>query len=419
MRVHLPVLLSLLLLPASGARADGLVVYHAEIGPAEAVAVEADAQRAALWFRDGAWELTIQPSFPRGAGAAAWLVPFPVVPEVSGASAGFLDALETLSAPVFVPYCVEEAGGGRSFFGCGGAAGGGGDARTGPAASGVTLWAAGTTGALEWVVLEAPGAAALLDWLSTEGYLAPPAVEEAPELLDGQVVFAAKLTGAMDPDEPLPPMTFRLPGVAYGDVTYPLRLTAAVAPEEGTELLLWVILPQDAAPLVPRSVRWLPHTGPGDTTLAQWEADVEVLRAALPPAGGLVLEYAGRPGIGPLFLRAPLVAPGGWTEVLPADAGLELPEAWPGEVEELGQDGAVVLRLRGRLTAAAMAGDLGFQPAAEGEIPALDAIHWHEVPCSAIPGAPAAADAGPLPRRGAGLALLALLGGLLLLRRVS
>lgn len=413
--------LLLVLLAPDPAFADGMVVYHSEVGEAEAIQVEAAAQRAALWYRGGAWELTIQPVFPRGPGGAAWVVPLPVAPVVTEASPDFLDALELLTAAIFIPYCLESSGsGGGGLFGCGATdVKGGGGGRAGIGESGVVVWAAGETDALEWVALEAPGAAPILEWLDQEGYRVPAFIEEGPEVLDGQVVFAAKLKADLDPDVPLPPMTFRLPGVAYGDVAYPLRLTAAVAPAAGMELLLWVIIPsplKEPGALAPAMVPWLSHHG-WDVDREAWEAEHDVLESAFPPEGGLILEYNGVLGDGPLFKGWPLVPPGGWAEVMPHEAGLQLPGTWPEEIEDIGAAGARVARFRGRLTAAAMVEDLAFEVVDDDQVPQVGNVIWREVPCAQI-GVGVAAAQSPL-RAWAGLAILALVAllSLGLLRR--
>jgi len=420
MRMLPALFLMLVFLPAV-ALADGMVVYHTEVGAADTIAVEAEAQRAVLWFRDGTWEMTIQPRFPRGAGAAAWLVPFPVVPEVSKASPDFLDALETLTSPVFIPYCCELESGGA--FGCAATdSTGGGDGRAGSGEQLVTVWAQGTTDELEWVVIEAPGADALVAWLNEEGYRVPGILADKPEILEGQIVFAAKLKDGLDPGAPLPPMTFRLPGVDYEDVTYPLRLTAAVAPEEGMDLLLWVVTPTDSKWLdspVPADVHWLPHNA-GDTTREQWEADTETLRAAFPPEGGLVLEFNATFDSDELFLGHPLYPPDGWMEVMPQEVGIDLPEIWPAEVDAIGEGHYSVKRLRGRLTAAAMDEDLAFEFVPWTEVPSIKSIHWNEVPCSQIDAVSETTAAHSPLRAWVGVAMLALvtLLSMVFLRRI-
>ena len=93
-------------LAPSQASADGMVMPEVTGGSSEVIATE---QRAVLWQRDGIWEIHIQPVFDRQAGGAAWVVPFPVMPQVLDGNGDLMDQLELLTAPIFVSYCCEPS----------------------------------------------------------------------------------------------------------------------------------------------------------------------------------------------------------------------------------------------------------------------------------------------------------------------
>ena len=412
-----------LLVAPSMARGDGMISYHVEIGDAEIVPVEAEVQRAVLWYRDGIWELTLQPVFPRAEGEAAWIVSFPVVPEIEARNVAFLDELEALTAPVFVPYCVElEAGG---WFGCAGSAVD--EARQvlpGAVTHGVTVWEAGVTDELEYVVLEAAGADALIAWLEENQYQVPEALQQQPQLLQAQFIFAAKLSGNLDPEAPLSPLAFRLPGIAFEDIAYPLRLTALVAPDDGMELVLWVVTEDQA--LLPRTVPWLPYSGGQEVSQERWAANTALVRKAFPPSGGLILGYSGALQSNPIYSGAEVFPPGPGFAVSAAELGLDRRSTWDDGILEMISSGATVARFQGVLGADAMEQDLAFETASFEELPGVDNFFWEKVSCGKIDDGMEAtvSRADPPIRRsmryagGFAVIALGLLAGLLVLRRV-
>lgn len=426
-RSILPILAALLLAPST-VLGDGLVVYHVEVGEAETVPVKAETQRAVLWHRIDTWELTVQPAFPRAGGEAAWIVPFPVVPEVEERDAAFLDQMEALTAPVFVPHCVEPEGGG--WFGCGGAPATDVDGvgRSGLGMQEVKVWDAGVTDELEYVILEAAGSDALLTWLDENDFMVSVALQEQLGRLPDQVIFAAKLRDGLNPSSPLSPLSFRLPGLTFEEITYPLRLTALVAPDDGMELALWIVT-EDRV-LLPKSIRWLPYTGGHAVGKTHWEENIAKIRRAFPPSGGLILEYSGVLRNNPLYTGAEVSppGPGPGVAVTAGSLGLDSPETWHEGILEIADSGARIARLRGVLTAESMSLDLAFEAAPGEALPEVDNFFWEQVSCDQLEGGEEARVGrakqrrrNPVPEKEAGAALipLGLLAGLLALRRPS
>lgn len=205
--------------------------------------VQAEAQRAVLWLRDGQWELTIYPLFSRQAGRSAWVVPFPVRPVVSEGSADLMDELEAITAPVTVEFCSEPYCCCPGDEWCGTA--GGADGEPQWAEPTVNVWERGTVGSLDYVILSSADGDSLVSWLTDNDYGIPAAV--TPVLTDlaaqGSYFFAAKLQADVDPEAPLSPVTFALPDLE--DPSYPLRLTAPGVGDDELALVLWLITPQD------------------------------------------------------------------------------------------------------------------------------------------------------------------------------
>ena len=366
-------------LGAGPLRADGMVFPI--VGEAQQIEVQAPMQRALLWFREGTWEMVIQPAFLRPEGGAAWVVPFPVVPQVAEASVELLDQLELVTAPIFIPFCKPESDigcmGGSASSSAGGVDGG----TLGEAQSGAQVWDSGSTEELDWVVLEAPGPEALIQWLLENDYQVPPALEDQPEMLDQRFLFAARLREDQDPEAPLPPFRFTLPGVAYEDLEYPLQLTALAAPPEGLDLVLWVAFPNDGATLVPRDLAWQAVAGDYHYSPKQWQRARAKAEAALPEGRGLILEYNGWSlesfTDGHDWYEGDYWSP----EYDLHQAGVALPATWATELREMSQANTRVMRYRGLLGADEMARDLGFKTVnGDGGGPGVS-VFKYEVSC--------------------------------------
>lgn len=220
-----------ILFTAAEARADGCIFPSVAGTNME---VSATKQRALVWLRDGTWEVHIQPVFDREQGGAAWVVPFPSLPEVSESSSELLHQLEIITTPVFIDYCYHTNSGGGG--GCGGTMDGANkDQEKSSAKSPVTVWTQGEVGELDYVVLSADDGDNLVTWLETHGYHLPDGSAEliADFETEGQFFFAAQLSEEADPEKAQAPVRFVLP--EEDDGFYPLRLTSLAV--EGDERL--------------------------------------------------------------------------------------------------------------------------------------------------------------------------------------
>lgn len=191
--------------------------------------VSSNGQRAAFvqWSPGADWELYVEPGTLRAAGAA-WVLPLPVVPEVSAASAAFIDELDAATLPVItetVRYEVETSG-----WGCGiegdTTEESGVETSEAAAVPPVTVWGAGRLGDAGYEILSALDPGSLEEWLATHGYVVPDGLGERarPYVEDGYVFVAVHLVRADGAPEHLPTFRFRLPG--RETIEYPLRLTA-------------------------------------------------------------------------------------------------------------------------------------------------------------------------------------------------
>jgi len=202
--------------------------------------VQATEQRAIMWLRDGTWEIHIQPVFNRSAGSAAWVVPFPVRPEIEEGNADFFDDLELVTSPVFLRVC--DLGSPNGCFGTRSAGLGENSIADGELL--VHLWERGTVGLLEYAVISASDGGHIVAWLEDEGFEIS---QEATRLLgdfetEGTFFFAAKISPEADPAKPLSPVRFLL--TKEEQASYPLRLTALGVPAgQKLDLTLWVIAP--------------------------------------------------------------------------------------------------------------------------------------------------------------------------------
>ncbi len=227
---------------ASQAAADGMAMEP--ITTATEHGVRATAQRALLWLRNGVWEIHINPIFERKHGEAAWVVPFPALPEVSESSHDLFDDLEITTSPVFIHYCTPPSSG---HGGADGGSGSGGDVSD--VETSVTVWDRGEIGDMEYVVLSSDQGDDLVFWLHENGFALP---EKAAELIaefetEGQYFFVGRIGKRVSPSKPISPVRFVLPEMQ--PPLYPLRLTGTgVQGNERLSLTLWVVFPSSRHP---------------------------------------------------------------------------------------------------------------------------------------------------------------------------
>lgn len=228
--------LTLLVLDAAPARADGGVLPILQTTGIE-TAVEVKAQRAVIWQKADALELTIEPIF-NWTGEGAWVIPLPALPAVSAGDPMVLDDLDQATRPVFLRACADYG------CHCGDDVTGGGAARLtdARASTDVAVWSSGSAGPFDYVVLSATGGDRLADWAETNGFLLGEAATAIVGQLEveGTYFFLARVSPNDDPARALPPVTFRFgPDV---EPFYPMRLTGALMPEGATiDILLWLV----------------------------------------------------------------------------------------------------------------------------------------------------------------------------------
>jgi hypothetical protein len=360
-----------LLLPALDVMADGMSFQL--IGAT--ADVKASGQRAVLWLRDGNWELHIQPVFERQAGAAAWVVPFPVRPEVHQGNADFFDELEIMTAPVFLKICETSNGGGPSCFGCLGSSAGrlGDEVQQGDAL--VHLWEHGTVGDLDYSIVSTTDGGNLATWLQDEGYQVPNGLTAllADYDTEGEFFFAARLSPDADPAKPLAPVRFVLPGL--DNPIYPLRMTAlGVASGQSLDLTLWVIFPyQLNSPntdvYVPDNTSVVNFEGnPQDATA--YESALDELFDSHPDS---VVALFGQE-LADSERQSGYVC-GPWPCISFAELGLSAPAAWSQPLQTILDNPFWVWRYQARLSPAAMASDLTFKKGSRSDLNQIYAVY--------------------------------------------
>ena len=332
------------------ARADGMPFPEKTAASLE---VKATAQRAVVWLRDATWEVHIQPIFDRDKGRAAWVVPFPVRPDIAESSAQLFDDLEIITSPVFVSYCTPEYEGDDGFMGCGGSdlAASGGDASKGSARGGVQIWEKGQVGQLDYVVLSSTGGDDLVAWLDANDYAVSAAAASAIKSFEteGQFFFVAQVSESSDPARPLSPVRFRLPGATAG--FYPLRLTAlAVAGTATLDLTLWVVFPKDQA-FLPGSHSHEVFDGHPDSRQA-YDLALDSFFAAH-TTSTLLLLYSMSTTYEDLFAHQRCrFDTGGYLCTSYDELGITVPASWSNDLKQMENDGVWIQRYQGKLDAA-------------------------------------------------------------------
>lgn len=197
---------------------------------------------------DGSLSMTVQIRYEGDTGDFAWILPVPVVPEISVGSDAAFEALRAFSEPVFrttsrtegtcaeVPECPAERidCSSRStdrvpVFDAAFAAA---DAATAPDMAGpVTVYAEGPVGPYETAVIGSSDAAEVVAWLNDAGFglpedAAPPLQEYAD---DGFLFVALRMATAASTDL-IQPVTLHMATDEVGCL--PIRLTRIAATED-------------------------------------------------------------------------------------------------------------------------------------------------------------------------------------------
>ena len=332
--------------------ADGMLFVDVESAGIE---VKATTQRAILWQRNGVWEIHITPVFTRNHAKSAWVVPFPVLFKVKTGSSDFFNQLELLTAPLFVEACVETNAG----SGCNRNQGGG-DSNITPTGgqSLVEIWDQGTVGELDYVIISAQTQAHIIDWLKSNGYQVTDLAKASLRKFeaDGTFFFAAKLSEDADPTKPVTPVRFILPELK--EPVYPLVLTGLGVPTGASlELTTWVISDDYYVP-----------TSHGYGTLPEDIETSEDYDNALRHfylthrAGTMVMPYhyslAFDDRINKMVHIGLLFTPF-------SSIGIQAPEKWCAEIEEIVAAESWLARFQGRLGPVNMKTDLTFGPLPE------------------------------------------------------
>lgn len=321
------------------------------------VEVLATAQRAALWQRNGVWEIHIMPVFERAKTKAAWVVPFPVMPTVKESSSDFFNQLELLTAPMFIEACVND-----SFNSACGPTTPGSDGNGASGGRGhVEIWDQGTVGELDYVVISADHQVYMVDWLKRNNYRVSSLAEASLKKFEaeGTFFFAAKISEGTDPTKAVTPVRFVLPDLKAP--MYPLVLTGLGVPEGASlELSLWLITPRDSH-LVPTSHRY----GTLDQSIENLDDYTQALRRfyRTHKPGTLAMLYSGRLSSSQRIYKK--VCVDGFCAPF-SQLGIDSPESWCPEVNEIVSNNDWLFRYQGRLGPTSLSDDLAFGPLPEG-----------------------------------------------------
>lgn len=339
----------IIVLQAGSVLADGCPFVDISSADLE---VRATAQRAVVWQRHGTWEIHITPVFERYKSKAAWVVPFPVLPTVEESSADFFNQLEILTAPMFLEACISGGGcgdgGGRPSSSGGGTGGPGGRGA-------VEIWDQGTVGELDYVIISARHQVFIVDWLKNNGYYVTPAGQTSLKKFEaeGTFFFAAKVSETADPAKPITPVRFVLPDLK--SPVYPLVLTGLGVPSGASlELSLWLIAPGGSY-YVPTSHRY-DTLAEGITTLDEYTTALRRFYLTHPP-GTLAMLYSQTLAYNErINKRVCLMG----TCVSFSQMGIEAPEKWCGEIDEIAANKDYLFRYQGRLGPVSLREDLAF-----------------------------------------------------------
>jgi hypothetical protein len=245
-------------------------------------------------YETGEWDLIIRPKIAGDPSDFAWVVPFPVMPDVHPAPVdeNFFKDLDDMTTTYFIEenceyYC--SSGGG---VGCGGMAGDesrNSDLNTGK----ITVWESGQVGVFEYVILSSADGESLMTWLAEHAFhvstKAGPIIDELAR--EGQYFFAARVNMAAALTRYVSGVGFSMPGSVAP--FYPMRLTAAAGTER-VGFTLWV-LDEAGRSWVPSNYPWDVIEGGGSAGDELQQETYESRAAEILSAGqgdGFIIQYS-------------------------------------------------------------------------------------------------------------------------------
>lgn len=209
-------------------------------------------QRALIWQRFDALELIIEPVFDWEPGTpGAWVIPLPALPqEIKAGDPVFLKDLDRATAPRFEEACIDTS---CCCYPepCDLAAP---ETKLLREELGVIVWASGSVGALDYVVLSSAEGYRLAQWLQDNDFEIPNELLSVITDLEtaGVYWFVAKVSH--EPDRSLMPVSFTFAPVVKP--FYPVGLTLnALAQDQHLEVRLFA-LTETGEPLLPTSHPW-------------------------------------------------------------------------------------------------------------------------------------------------------------------
>jgi len=278
------------------AEADGMYFPPIEVVESGGNATDMDSQLAIIKiYETGEWDLLIRPKITGDPSDFAWVIPFPVMPEVhpDPVDENFFKNLDDMTTTYFIEENCDRYCGSDTGIGCGGkAAGDGGDSDVN--AAGVTVWESGQVGIFEYVILSSSNGESLMTWLAgNDFYVSTKAAPIIDELaLEDHYFFAARVNLAAASIRQVSGVGFSLPAGSVPPF-YPMRLTAA-AGTDGVGVTLWV-LDEAGRSWVPSNYPWDVIEGQGflgdEMQRLTYESRVEeILSAGL--GDGFIIQYS-------------------------------------------------------------------------------------------------------------------------------
>ncbi len=240
--------------PTAGA--DGAYFPPIDVVESGGSPADMDSQLAIIKIYDtGEWDLIVRPKMTGDPSSFAWVIPFPVRPDVhpDPVDENFFKNLDDLTTTFFIEeschrYCDSDLG-----IGCGAVASD--DGRGSELdAQGVTVWESGQVGIFQYVILSSADGESLMTWLADNAFYvsskAAPIIDALA--LEDHFFFAARVNMPQATVRQISGVAFSLP--ASVQPYYPMRLTAAAATDR-VGFTLWV-LDESGRSWVPSNYPW-------------------------------------------------------------------------------------------------------------------------------------------------------------------